>query len=232
MELPQPLVPGTLIQRYRRFLADVELDGGTRVTAHIADPGRLPGLAVPGARCHLSRDPAPYRRLSWTVRLMEQNGHLVAVDSRNPNRLVREALEAGMLDPGIRPVKVHPEPRPEDGTRLDFLVEDGLGGRVWIEVKGITWNRGGGLAAFPDAPTARGRRHLEVLARLAGRGERTLLLFVAQRADVDRFSVAADVDPRYAEAFTAARHAGVRVEARRSLVTLREIVLDGILPLV
>lgn len=202
------------------------------MTAHIADPGRLPGLAVPGARCHLSFDPAPHRRLSWTVRLIEQDGHLVAVDSRNPNRLVREGLEAGLLDPGIVPARITPEPRPEDGTRLDFLVEDAAGRRVWIEVKGVTWNRGGGLAAFPDAPTARGRRHLEVLAGLAARGERTWLLFVAQRADVERFTVAADVDPAYAEAFARAREAGVRVEARRSLVTFSEIALDGILPVV
>ncbi len=231
MRLPHPLHPGLLLRRYRRFLADVELADGTTVTAHIADPGRLPGLAVPGARVWLSHDPAPHRRLAWTVRLMEQHGQLVAVDSRNPNRLVREALAAGDLDLG--PVRrIRPEPSPGRGTRLDFLLERDDGRRLWIEVKGITWNRGGGLAAFPDAPTTRGRRHLEVLARLAADGEATLLLFVAQRADVDRFAVAADVDPAYGDAFARARTAGVQVAVRRCHINLEEIVLDDAIPVV
>jgi len=231
VRLPRPLHEGILLRRYRRFLADVELADGTAVTAHIADPGRLPGLAVPGARVFLSHDPAPHRRLAWTVRLILQDGRPVAVDSRNPNRLVREGLEAGRLAVGaVR--RVRPEPRAGAGTRLDFLVERADGDPLWIEVKGVTWHRGGGLAAFPDAPTARGRRHLEVLTDLAARGAATLLLFVAQRGDVDRFTAAADVDPDYAAALARARAAGVQVEAWCCHVNFREIILDRTIPVV
>ncbi len=231
MRLPGPLRAGILRQRYKRFLADVELAEGTVVTAHCADPGRLPGLAVPGARVWLSHHDDPRRKLRWTLELIAQGEALVAVNSQNPNRIAREGFESGRFAFAEGWTELVREPRIEDGTRLDFLLARGDRPPLFVEVKGITWRREG-LAVFPDAPTLRGRKHLRILARLASEGFGAALLFIAQRGDVSAFAPAADVDPAYAEALAEARAAGVRVEAWRCTVNHNEILLDRQLPLV
>ncbi|GBD43033.1 Sugar fermentation stimulation protein A [bacterium HR40] len=231
MRLPQPLYPGRLVRRYRRFLVDVELEGGRQVTAHCADPGRLPGLAVPGARVWLSLCDHPGRRLPFTLELVEQDGTLVAVNSRNPNRLAREGFAAGRIGFARGVEKLRGEPAIGPGTRLDFVLRHPAGHLLFVEVKGVTWKRAG-LAQFPDAPTRRGRRHLATLTELARSGQRAALLLIAQRGDVDGFRPAADIDPAWAEAFAEARAAGVEIEAWRCAINLESINLDRTIPLV
>ena len=214
MQLPVPLQSATLVQRYKRFLADCDVEGGSRVTAHIADPGRLPGLAVPGARLWLSASDDPKRKLRHRVELIEAEDGLVGANTANANRLARDALEAGLL-PSLAAWRIEArEPRLGPGTRLDFALADAAGRRGYLEVKNITWRRGI-VAAFPDAVTARGTRHLALLAALAQSGTPAFLLFVCQRADVAAVTIAADIDPAYARAFAAAVAAGVGVVACR-----------------
>ncbi len=231
MRLPGPLHAGILRQRYKRFLADVELADGRLVTAHCADPGRLPGLAVPGAEVWLSHRDDPKRKLAWTLELIGQDGALVAVNSQNPNRIAREGLEAGRFDFAAGWRELRREPRIGDGTRLDFRLTFGDRPPLFLEVKGVTWRRDG-LALFPDAPTVRGRKHLGTLERLVGEGFGAALLFVAQRRDVEAFAPAAEIDPAYAEALERAWAAGVTVRAWRCFINQYEIELDKELPLV
>jgi sugar fermentation stimulation protein A len=230
--LPQPLYPAILLRRYKRFLADLQLDDGQVVVAHLADPGRLPELARPGSRAWLSRHDLPNRRLGWSLRLLETpDGALVGMDTSAPNRIVAEALAAGRV-PALGKVQAFVrECAPFPGTRLDFRCSTEGGGALWLEVKGVTWRRGDRLA-FPDAVTARGTRHLQALTRLAERGEAAALLFVAQRADGVALEIARDVDPAYDAALTLALAAGVKVLAFRCRVSHSEVVLDEILPLV
>ncbi|MDX6752379.1 DNA/RNA nuclease SfsA [Geminicoccaceae bacterium 1502E] len=226
MLLPSPLYPGTLLRRYKRFLADVMLDDGQEVTAHCADPGRMPTLSLPGRRVWLSRSDKPGRKLPFGLELAREDGALVGVNSSNPNRIANQAIAAGLI-PALAGWRVLArEPRVADGTRLDFLLGDGADGRMLVEVKGVTWRRAG-VAVFPDAPTERGRRHLAHLARLADQGTPTAMLFIAQRQDVSRFAVAADVDPGYARALDQAQAAGVLVEAWRCRVNFSEISMDS-----
>jgi sugar fermentation stimulation protein A len=215
VQLPVPLHSAVLVRRYKRFLADCTLADGTEVTAHIADPGRLPGLALPGARFWLSASDDPKRKLRHRVELIDTGDTLVGANTANANRLVAEALADRRL-PSLAAWRVAArEPRLDPGTRLDFRLE-GSGGTAFLEVKNITWRRDPGpgplgLAAFPDAVTARGARHLAVLAGLAAAGTPAFLLFVCQRADVAGVTVARDIDPAYADAFARAVEAGVRV---------------------
>ena len=239
MRLPGPLLPARLVRRYKRFLADVVLDDGSEAVAHCADPGRLPGLAVPGARVWLSHSDDPKRKLAHRLEIIEQDGRLVALNVMNANRIVREALEGGKL-PALGPFDhVRPEPRIEAGTRLDFALEREGGLATFVEVKNITWRRDAGApqgpegeAAFPDAVTTRGARHLACLAGLAALGHRAVLLFIAQRGDVDRVAIAGDIDPAYASAFAAARAAGVEMMAWRCSINHDEICLDKNVPVV
>jgi sugar fermentation stimulation protein A len=219
VQLPVPLQSATLIRRYKRFLADCDLEDGSRVTAHIADPGRLPGLAVEGARLWLSTTDEPKRKLRHRVELFEAGDSLatdtlVGANTANANRLVAEALASGRL-PSLATWRVTArEPRLDPGTRLDFVLADADGRAAFLEVKNITWRRGE-VAAFPDAVTARGTKHLATLANLAASGTPAFLLFVCQRSDVAAVTVARDIDPAYAAAFGHAVAAGVRVLACR-----------------
>lgn len=229
MLLPVPLHEAVLKRRYKRFLADCTLGTGEPVTAHIADPGRLPGLAVEGARLWLSRSDDPKRKLAWRVELIEAETALVGANTANANRLAAEALAQGLL-PSLRPWRaIAREPRLDPGTRLDFALTDGAGGPGFLEVKNITWRRGE-VAAFPDAVTARGARHLDALARLAAAGTPAFLLFVCQRPDVSAVTLAADIDPAYALAMARALAAGTRIVACRCVINHYAIEITEEIP--
>ena len=230
MQLPVPLQSATLVRRYKRFLADCDLADGSRITAHIADPGRLPGLAVPGATVWLSLSRDPKRKLPYRVELIEAEGCLVGANTANANRLAAEALVARTLPSlGMWTVTAR-EPRLDPGTRLDFALTDANGRSALLEVKNITWRRGD-VAAFPDAVTARGAKHLATLARLASAGTPAFLLFVCQRADIASVTIAHDIDPAYAAAFDAAVDAGIRVIACRCEINHYEIKIADEIPL-
>lgn len=230
MQLPVPLQSATLLRRYKRFLADCELACGSRVTAHIADPGRLPGLAVEGARLWLSASDEPKRKLRHRVELIETAETLVGANTANANRLAAEALADGSL-PSLGGWHVTArEPRQDPGTRLDFALADTDGRTAFLEVKNITWRRGD-VAAFPDAVTARGTKHLATLANLAQEGTAAFLLFVCQRTDVAAVTVAGDIDPVYAAAFGHAVAAGVRIVACRCEINHCAINITEEIPL-
>lgn len=244
MQLPTPLYAGRLMQRYKRFLADITMlegpDRGSVITAHIADPGRLPGLAVADAKVWVSHHTDPKRRLAYSVQLIRHIETLVAVNTANANRLVAEALAAGTFSMFGPIATIAREPRRDPGTRLDFKLTMANRDTLWLEVKNVTWRRDDALkrperartGAFPDAVTARGRKHLEHLAAIAKGGERAALLFVAQRNDIDALTIAHDIDPHYARAVDAAREAGVEFHACCCQLNLSVISIHRIIPLV
>jgi sugar fermentation stimulation protein A len=215
MDFPQPLVRGRLVQRYKRFLADVVLDDGTALTAHCPNPGAMLGLNTPGLTCWLSRSADPKRKLAYTLELMEADGGIVGINTLHPNRLVAEALAADAI-PEVSGYASHrAEVRYGENSRVDFLLEapnDPLGRpRCWLEVKNVHLMRTPGLAEFPDCVAARSTKHLRELAHVVTQGDRAVVLFVVQRTDCDRFSPAADCDPKFAAALAEVAEAGVEV---------------------
>lgn len=210
MRFATPLVPATLLRRYKRFLAEARLDDGTEVTAHCPNPGALTGLAGPGARIWLEPNDDPRRKLDYGWRLVDLGaGHMAGIDTGVPNRVVAEALREGRID-GLTGHDVRAEVPYGEASRVDFLLT-GKGRDTYVEVKNCHLRRQGDLAEFPDCVTRRGARHMEELARMVGKGHRAVLIFVVQRTDCARVAVAADIDPAYARAFDAARAAGVEV---------------------
>jgi len=218
MRYRPPLAWGTLLRRDRRFLADVRLDDGRTVTAHVPNSGAMTGCSAPGSRCLVSPADRPGRTLAWTLEQVIASGVPVGVHTGRTNRLAEEALENGVVRfAGLgRSFRLRREVKLGERSRADFLLEDGRGG-FWLEVKSVTWVEGR-TALFPDAVTARGTRHLHELAARVAAGERAALLFVVQRGDAVRVQAAPSVDPTYAEALTAAAAAGVEVRAVQAAV--------------
>lgn len=231
MRLP-PLVTGRLIQRYKRFLADVKLDTGEIVTAHCANSGSMLGVAPPGARVWLSRSDDPKRKLAHSWLIVEIGTALVGIDTGHPNALVAEAIRDGTIAEAAGYASLRREVKYGVNSRVDILLEDDARGRLFVEVKNVHLSRRQGLAEFPDSVTARGTKHLGELAAEVERGHRAMMVFLIQRTDATEMTLARDIDPAYGHAFDKALRAGVEAVAYACRITPQEIVVDRRIPLV
>ena len=213
MRYSAPLIPATLLRRYKRFLADVRMEDGSIVTVHCANPGSMLSLAVAGRRCWLSHHAGTARKLAYSWELEEAPTGCIGINTARANTVVAEALAAGAIPELVGWPIVRREVADGVDSRLDFHLSGGDGPACWLEVKSVTMSRQAGLAEWPDAKSSRGARHLEALARLAAGGAGATLLFLAQRPDCTAFRVAGDIDPAYAAAFAAVDRAKVRILA-------------------
>jgi sugar fermentation stimulation protein A len=211
MDFPQPLKRGQLVQRYKRFLADIVLEDGSEITAHCPNPGAMLGLNMPGLPVWVSRSPDPKRKLAHTLELVEVDGGLVGINTMHPNRLVAEALAADTI-PELTGYATHRrEVKYGQASRVDFLLEAPDRPRCWLEIKNCHLRRTGTLAEFPDCVAARSTKHLRELEAMVAEGERAVALFVVQRTDCDAFSACHDLDPAFARGLETAAEAGVEV---------------------
>ncbi|MDI7248286.1 MAG: DNA/RNA nuclease SfsA [Bacillota bacterium] len=225
------------------------------VSVHVADPGRLKELLVPGRTVYVTRAvggsrggpgggsslPGPgaarggrrrasSRKTAYDLALVDLDGLLVSVDSRVPNELVFAALGAGFFPD----LAGYPEVQREYAygeSRIDFRLSGPLAADCLVEVKSVTLVRGG-RAMFPDAPTARGARHMQELARAAAEGLRAMVVFVIQRPDASSLSPNDDTDPTFGEALRAAARSGVKVRAYTCETGIDRICLDQEVPVI
>jgi sugar fermentation stimulation protein A len=233
MQFSQPLVRGVLLRRYKRFLADVTLQDGREITAHCANPGAMTGVAEPGATVWLEPASDPKRKLQWSWRLIElPGGHWAGIDTAVPNRVAAEALAARAIPELAAYGTVRPEVRYAEKSRVDFLLSEPGLPDCYVEVKNVHLRRAGELAEFPDSVTARGARHLDDLAAMAGQGARAVMLYIVQRTDCARLGFAADIDPAYAAAFARARAAGVEAIAHGTHIDRTGVRLGPALPVI
>lgn len=231
MRFQTPLVPATLVKRYKRFLADCVLDDGQEITAHCANPGSMMGLAEPGTRIWLEPNDNPRKKLKFGWRLVEHaSGHFTGVDTSVPNRLLRTAFEAREVAPLAAYDQTRAEVKYGTNSRIDFLLTAQGLPDCYVEVKSVTLSRDPGLAEFPDSVTARGSKHLQELAEVAQSGARAVMLYLVQRTDCDRVGIAGDIDPKYMENLQFSRAAGVETIALDCRITPDDITLGDSLP--
>lgn len=212
MKFPSPLTRGTLIQRYKRFLADIALDSGETVTAHVANPEAMIGLNAPGAEVWLSKSGNPKRKLAYSWELVKADGVLVGLNTGLPNGLVFEALAAGKIEELQGYSSVRREVKYGLASRVDLLLADAEKPTCYVEVKNVHLKRGAGPdapAEFPDCRTERGAKHLRELAAMVAAGHRAVMLYVVQRGDCASFTTADDLDPVYGKALREAMAQGV-----------------------
>jgi sugar fermentation stimulation protein A len=220
LKLPQPLIHGRLIRRYKRFLADVDIDGVGETTVHCPNPGALMGLKAEGSEVWLTPTATklPYRWL-----LTRADGALVGIDTNLPNKLAWEALSEGRIPELTGYASMRREVAYGRNSRIDILLEDAARGAAYVEVKNVHLHREAGLAEFPDCVTLRGAKHLDEMADMVRAGHRAVMLYIVQRGDCDSLSLAEDLDPGYAAAFDRALKAGVEALCYACDVTLEAI---------
>lgn len=216
MNYPSPLIPGVLLRRYKRFLADIRLADGQEVVAHCPNPGRMTSCLADAAPCRLTHRPDPRRKLAYTLEQVHVGGWIV-VNTAMANKVVGEALRSGGLPELAGYSQVRAEVRREEG-RLDFGLSAPDRPPCWVEVKTVTLLESSVLR-FPDAVSTRATRHAAHLAQSAQAGDRAVLLFVVGRGDGDHIEPAEAIDPTYAQALREAAERGVEVLARRMSIS-------------
>lgn len=229
MKLPL-LIPGRLIKRYKRFLADIELEDGSMVTAHCPNSGSMRGCNRPGSAVMLSRSDNPTRKLAYTWELVQVDGHWVGLNTMLPNRLVEEAI----LNGTITELQGYARLRREvaygsERSRIDLLLEGGQGCCCYVEIKNVTLVEDD-RALFPDAVTERGQKHLRELQEVVQSGHRGVILFTVQRGDGRAVAPADAIDPAYGRLLRKAVANGVEALAYRAMVQPEEIRLTERLP--
>jgi sugar fermentation stimulation protein A len=227
MQFRHSLTHGTLIKRYKRFLADVRLDNGTVITAHCTNSGSMKSCIEEGAEVYLSPAADPNRKTPFTWEMIQIDGKWVGINTTNPNILGFEAIQNRSI-PGLDMYHTVNREVKFDESRLDLLAQNDTE-RCAIEIKNVTL-KDGRYALFPDAKTERGLKHLHTLIRLKKEGLRAVMLYIIQRTDVEVFAPAKQIDPAYAEGLKLAYSHGVEIFPMQALVSPTEIKLIKQLP--
>lgn len=224
------LIKGTLVKRYKRFLADIVLETGELVTAHCPNTGAMTGCAEPGYTVYLSESNNPKRKLKYTWELAQTDeGDFIGINTHNANKLVAEALNNKVLDSfsSARSWKAEVTP-PTMTSRFDFAIQND-DSTSFLEVKSVTLNRAG-KGYFPDAVTTRGAKHCNELAQLVRSGIKTSLLFCVQHTGATSVHLAEDIDPNYAKAVREANDAGVKILAAACKIDKQKILINHEVP--
>lgn len=227
MQFDPPLEEGRLLRRYKRFLADIETAGGEQLTIHCPNTGSMLNCMSEGCRVWFSRSQDPRRKLPGTWELGETpHGRLACINTARANALVEEALRGGVITELIGFTGLRREVRfGEENSRADFRLEF-TSGPAWIEVKSVTLGFADStVAAFPDARTERGARHLRELAAQARAGVRAVQLYCVNLSGIEAVRAAQEIDPAYAAGLREAREAGVEVLAYSAEITPEAIRL-------
>lgn len=232
MKFETDLITGTLIKRYKRFLADVKLDNGEEITAHCANPGAMLGLKDPGSKVWLSPANNPKRKLQYSWELIEVSSGkktiIVGINTALPNKLVEEAITDGTIEPLSGYETLRREVKYGTNSRIDMLLENNLSNpdtrqSCYVEVKNVHLLRKSNLAEFPDSVTTRGAKHLKELEEMVKQGHRAVMIYLIQRGDVKNFAIASDIDEKYGKAFIQARQNGVEAYAYKCKLSPSQI---------
>lgn len=233
MLFPESLQKAFLIQRYKRFLVDLRLPSGEILTAHCPNTGSMKNCLHPGAPAWFSVSTDPKRKYpaTWEIATTPQ-GHLAGINTGRANRLMREALELGLIPALADYESLRQEVAyGSENSRIDFLLQ--IKGRsVYVEVKSVTLAEAEGCGFFPDSVSVRGTRHLRELAAMANAGHRAVLLYCVQHTGITQVAAASHIDAVYADAFRQAVESGVEVFALGARISPEEITLDRLLPVV
>lgn len=224
MKFESELVPGNILKRYKRFLADIELESGEVITAHTANTGSMKTCWEPGWSVLLSYHDNPKRKLKYSLELTNNGESWIGVNTSLPNKIAIEGIQSGVVSELTGYENLKPEAK-IGKSRIDILLSNGDEDKCYVEVKNVTLKGEHGVALFPDGVSTRGQKHLEELIQLKEQGIRACMLFVVNREDVESFAPADDIDPVYGDLLRQAEQAGVEILVYRCQVSPQGIKL-------
>ena len=224
MEFTKSLIKGKLIKRYKRFFTDVKLDKEI-VTAHCPNTGSMKGLLDEGNEVYLLPNNDPKRKLKYGLEIIKSRKNLVGVNTHMANRIVEHGLKNNLVNELKNNDIIKPEVFFNKETRFDFLLER-KGQKMFVEVKNVTLFRNKDTAEFPDAPTARGNKHLLTLIDAIKKSYKTYLIFLVQIQNMKYFKIAKDIDEEYYKSYLIAKKAGVNFLAYRCDISSKRIFID------
>lgn len=227
-ELPL-LTSGILIKRYKRFLADIELETGEKVTAHCPNSGSMKGCATPGSPVWLSTSDNPKRKYKYTWELIKMPGTMIGINTQVPNKLVKQSIEHDMIEELAGYDTVKAEVKTSSHTRLDLLLEKEGKEKCYVEIKNCSLVEEG-IAMFPDAVTTRGQKHLDELEYLVSLGHKGVIFFLIQRMDAKLFKPADMIDKVYAEKLKKVVKNGVKIVVRDTSINTQFIRIRNAVP--
>lgn len=229
MKFESKLVKGKIIKRYKRFLADIELDSGEFITAHTANTGSMKTCWEPGWKVLCSYHDNPKRKLKYSLELTHNGNSWILVNTSLPNKIGKEAIEKNLIKELTGYDHIKPEAKIGE-SRIDLLLTKDSGEKCYVEIKNVTLKGDDDLALFPDGVTTRGQKHLRELMQIKASGDRACMLYIVNRSDVTSFSPAAHIDPVYAELLKEAEAKGVEILVYQTKITPSEVVISSAIP--
>ncbi|MFT6071200.1 MAG: sugar fermentation stimulation protein A [Bacteriovoracaceae bacterium] len=229
MKFETKLVKGKIIKRYKRFLADIELDSGETITAHTANTGSMKTCWEPGWNVLCSFHDNPKRKLKYSLELTNNGDSWILVNTSLPNKIGLEAIEKGLIKELTGYDSIKPEAK-IGKSRIDLLLTKENGEKCFVEIKNVTLKGAGELALFPDGVTERGQKHLKELMEIKASGDRACMLYIVNREDVSSFSPADSIDPVYAELLKEAESNGVEILVYQTKINPTEVIINRSLP--
>lgn len=231
MKFNTPLIPGKILKRYKRFLADVELkDKSETVVAHVANTGSMKTCWEPGQEVMCSYHDDPKRKLKYGLQMVHNGETWILVNTSLPNKLAVEGITSGVIEELDGYSKIKPEVK-TGKSRIDILLEKNSE-KCFVEVKNVTMLGENATALFPDAVSTRGQKHLVELMNLKKEGHRACMLYIVNRGDVDKFSPAKEIDPDYSSLLKQAEEIGVEIIAYQTQIKPEEVLVKNRLPIV
>ena len=213
------------MRRYKRFLADVQLDNGEIITAYCPNTGRMTACSEPGWRSALSYSDNPVRKHRYTLEMTHNDTCWIGIHSSLANRIVEQAITAHTIPELDGYSDLLRERRYGMNSRIDLLLQSDTRPECYVEIKNVTLRMPDGTAAFPDAVSSRGLKHLHELARMVQAGHRAVMMYLIQRTDCRCFRPAHEIDPAYCTALQQAVDAGVELLAYEAEVSPKQICI-------
>jgi sugar fermentation stimulation protein A len=228
MKFSNPLIEGTIIKRYKRFMMDVKLADGEVVTAHVPNTGSMKSCFEPGWKCLLSFTDNPKRKLKYGLEMTSNGKSWIGVNTHSSNKIVFEAIKNNLIPELKDPLEIRPEFKLEN-SRIDFYLKY-ANQDCFVEVKNVTLRDQNKTASFPDSETKRGQKHLQELTTLVKQGHRGVMFFLVQREDVELFRPAWETDPVYAKLLGEAEKEGVEILVYQCSLGKKQVHIKNALP--
>lgn len=222
----QKLIHGKLIKRYKRFLADIILDDGSEITAHVPNSGAMTSCIEQNCDVWVTFHDDPKRKLKYTLELTKIDENLICTNTNIANKIAVEAINNGVIEELKGYDSLKTEQKYGQNSRIDILLEN-EDKKCFVEVKSVSLRLSDDFLAFPDAVTSRGTKHLKELEEMVKQGHRAVMLYVIQRTDDLPFKLACKIDKKYCEAFNEVTKNGVEVLVYQSSINYEEIFISN-----